>query len=116
VHARHAIEDGDFEWSCFAAQQAAVKCVKAVYECLRGEGWDHVISRLLRDLPPELEVNEGLEEAALRLDKLYVPTRYPNGFAWGAPGYFYTTADGEAAIRDAARIFEFCRRRCKASL
>ncbi|MFV9676511.1 MAG: HEPN domain-containing protein [Methanosarcinales archaeon] len=24
-HARHALEDGDYEWSCFAALQAAGK-------------------------------------------------------------------------------------------
>jgi HEPN domain-containing protein len=30
THARNALEDGDFEWSCFACQQAAEKAVKAV--------------------------------------------------------------------------------------
>ena len=29
-HARHALGNRDYEWSCFAAQQAAVKAVKAV--------------------------------------------------------------------------------------
>ena len=33
-HARHALEDRDYEWSCFAAQQAAVKAVKALYQKL----------------------------------------------------------------------------------
>ena len=28
-HARNSVEDGDFEWSCFAAQQAAEKAPKA---------------------------------------------------------------------------------------
>ena len=35
-HARNARNDGDFEWSCFAAQQAAEKMLKAVF--LR-KGW-----------------------------------------------------------------------------
>ena len=30
-HARHSHEDGDFEWSCFAAHQAAEKALKAVF-------------------------------------------------------------------------------------
>ena len=28
-HARHALEDEDYEWACFAAHQAAEKAVKA---------------------------------------------------------------------------------------
>ncbi|MBX6423069.1 HEPN domain-containing protein [Thermosulfurimonas sp. F29] len=35
---------GLFEWACFAAQQAAEKAVKALYEYLGGEGWGHTIS------------------------------------------------------------------------
>ena len=31
-HARASIELGHFEWSCFAAQQAAEKAAKAVFE------------------------------------------------------------------------------------
>lgn len=33
-HARHALGDRDYEWSCFAAQQAAEKAVKALYQKL----------------------------------------------------------------------------------
>jgi HEPN domain-containing protein len=31
-HARHALDDGDHEWSCFAAQQAAEKAAKAAHD------------------------------------------------------------------------------------
>jgi HEPN domain-containing protein len=37
-HAQHALEDEDYEWSCFAAQQAAEKAVKALYQKLGAEG------------------------------------------------------------------------------
>jgi predicted nucleotidyltransferase len=30
AHAQHAVDDGDYEWAAFAAQQAAEKAVKAV--------------------------------------------------------------------------------------
>ncbi|MCH7934957.1 MAG: HEPN domain-containing protein [Gemmatimonadetes bacterium] len=43
-----------------------------------------------------------------RLDKHYIPTRYPNGFDVGAPTDYYTEAEAEAAIADADRIIEFC--------
>lgn len=84
-HARHALDDGDFDWSCFAAHQAAEKAVKALFLSLGGEGWGHSITRLLRDASHKLEVTEDLITAAQRLDKHYIPTRYPNGFDLGAP-------------------------------
>jgi HEPN domain-containing protein len=109
THARNALEDGDFEWSCFACQQAAEKAVKAVYEHLHGEGWGHVVSKLLKELPDQSGVTQALLETAMRLDKLYILPRYPNGFESGAPGDFYTRAEAEAAIADANTIIEFCR-------
>ncbi len=36
-HARRDLEDGDYEWACFSAQQAAEKAVKALYQSLRVE-------------------------------------------------------------------------------
>jgi HEPN domain-containing protein len=110
THARNALEDGDFEWSCFASQQAAEKAVKAVYEHLHGEGWGHVVSKLLKELPDQSGVTQTLLEAAMRLDKLYILPRYPNGFESGAPMDFYTRTEAEAAIADANAIIEFCRR------
>ncbi len=109
-HARNALKDGDFEWACFASQQAAEKAVKAVYERHHGESWGHVVSKLLRQLPDQTGLTEDLLEAAMRLDKLYILPRYPNGFENGAPGDFYTRSEAEAAITDATAIIEFCRR------
>ena len=53
-HARRALEDGDYEWSCFAAQQAAEKAVKALYQKLGADAWGHSVSMLLSNLPPRL--------------------------------------------------------------
>ena len=30
-HARNSLEDGDYEWGCFASHQAAEKALKAVF-------------------------------------------------------------------------------------
>ena len=41
AHARHAIEDGDHDWACFAAQQAAEKAAKAAHQALGQDAWGH---------------------------------------------------------------------------
>jgi len=109
-HARHAIEDQDYEWSAFAAQQAAEKALKALIMSRSGEPWGHSITALVEALPGDVGVPPELVEAASRLDKHYIPTRYPNGFASGYPGKLYTRGEAEGAISDAQDLIEFCRR------
>ncbi len=46
-HARHALEDGDHEWSAFASQQAAEKAIQAVFQKLHLDAWGHTLSALL---------------------------------------------------------------------
>jgi HEPN domain-containing protein len=107
-HARHAREDADYDWACFAAHQSAEKAVKALFLSLGGEGWGHSITRLLKDMSLKLAVSEQLIMAAQRLDKHYIPTRYPNGFDMGAPQDYYTAEEARQAIEDAQRIYDFC--------
>ena len=106
-HARHALEAGDYDWACFAAHQAAEKAVKALLRGLNGEGWGHAITRLLKDIGEYFDLSDELLQAARRLDKHYIPTRYPNGFDAGAPFDYYTEAEAQQAIRDAQRIYNF---------
>lgn len=108
-HARHALDAGDFEWACFAAQQGAEKAVKGLVMALGGEGWGHSITRLLTDLAHQRTVPANLISAAKRLDKHYLPTRYPNGFDTGAPKDYYTVEEAGLAIDDAEQIYEFCK-------
>lgn len=109
-HARHAANDRDYEWSCFAAQQAAEKAAKAAHEYLGQEAWGHVVTELLEALKPhEPSIDDALLDRARSLDKLYIPTRYPNGLAGGAPADFYTRPEAERAINDAEAILAVCR-------
>ncbi len=57
---RNALKAGDFEWSCFAAQQAAENVVKALFLKLGMDAWGHTVSILLGNLPPDLHVTEAL--------------------------------------------------------
>jgi HEPN domain-containing protein len=108
-HARHSLDARDYEWACFAAQQAAEKAVKAALLALGGEGWGHSVTRLLADLAQRQTVATDLLDAARRLDKHYLPTRYPNSFPSGAPRDYYTAQEAQQAIVDAAAIYDLCR-------
>jgi len=110
AHAGHALEAADFEWAAFAAQQSAEKAVKATVMAQGGEPWGHLVTALVESLPAAKAAPPEVVDAARRLDKHYIPARYPNGFADGYPGKLYTRGEAEQAIADATQITEFCRR------
>mgnify|MGYP001026943885 CR=1 FL=1 len=107
-HARRAAEDGDYEWSCFAAQQGAEKALKALYQRIGAVAWGHSVTNLLTSLPDAYGAREDLVDRAKALDKHYIPTRYPNGFEQGAPMDYYTQSEAERSIQDAQAIIQFC--------
>ena len=108
-HARRSRDDGDHEWACFAAQQAAEKAVKAAHLVLGQETWGHVVTELLEALRPHRpDIAHALLDRARALDKLYIPTRYPNGLAGGVPTDFYTRPEAERAIADAEAVLAVC--------
>lgn len=105
--AHNAATAGFHEWAAFAAQQCAEKAVKALVESLHGAARGHSITGILRQCG--LEVPEGALEAARELDQVYVTARYPNGFAAGAPGDYFTEKTSERLLDDARNILDFCR-------
>ncbi len=110
-HARTAAAAGDHDWACFAAQQAGDNALKALASGRGGEAWGHSLLALVQALAaiePELPT---LREAAIRLDRYYVQTRYPNGFDAGAPADYFLESDAREAIAHATTIIEFVRRR-----
>jgi HEPN domain-containing protein len=109
-HARHAREDGDYEWAAFASHQSAEKALKALYQKLHLDAWCHSMTALLQQLPPEVQVASELLDRAKELDKHYIPTRCPNGFERGASTDYYTQTEADRAIAHAEAVLEFCRR------
>jgi len=106
--ARGDLERGDYNWACFKAQQSAEFSLKALHHGLGLLGHGHSLSRLLRELRDKgLEAGEELIEHAKALDKLYVPTRYPNAWAEGSPHEYYTRSDAEEAIRAAEEVLRW---------
>jgi len=83
--ARAQMEDGFFEWSCFIAQQAAEKAIKAIYQKMGTEAWGHSVSDLLKASREKINVPDELVDGAKQLDRVYIPARYPNSWATGIP-------------------------------
>ncbi|MDI6841082.1 MAG: HEPN domain-containing protein [bacterium] len=107
-HAKHSFEAGDYEWACFASQQAAEKAVKAVYQKIGADAWGHSVSILLAELPPKIRPDAELIEFAKELDKYYIPTRYPNFHPSGAPLDYYTKREVARGIDYAKKVISFC--------
>ena len=108
-HARNSLDDADYEWSCFAAHQAAEKALKAVFLKNGMEAWGHTLTVLIGKLPGHLETLEDLLDCVKILEKHYIPTRNPNGFDSGAPTDFYTRPEAQAAIECAEKVLEYCK-------
>lgn len=100
----------DYEWAAFAAQQSAEKALKALVLALGGEPWGHLATGLVEALPAASGATPEVLDAARRLDKHYIPSRYPSGFAASYPGKLYTHGEAEHAIADATLVAGFCRR------
>lgn len=96
---------GKFAQAAFFAQQAGEKALKAVWLQLDADPWGHALGRLVREMPKPAQARfASLLEAALALDKLYIPTRYPDALAELTPAEAYTLNEARAAIAAAERI------------
>ena len=93
--------------TCFYAQQAAEKALTAVWYFLGLDPWGHSCARLIQALPDsEQSTFAEIIETALALDKLYIPTRYPDALAELTPAEAFTKPEGQAAIASAQRILD----------
>jgi HEPN domain-containing protein len=106
-HAEASRRDGRHGWACFAAQQAAEGCVKAVHLWMGQEARGHDVARLLCDLP--VQPSAHLVEKAKVLDNFYIPTRDPRFHSEGAAFEHYGPIQSDAAIAYAREIVEYAR-------
>ncbi len=108
--ARRDAEGGDYNWACFKAQQAAEFAVKAYLYGIGQPRAGHAVSLLLS----HIGAPEELVDKAKYLDKMYVPTRYPNAWSEGAPYQYYTRRDAEEAIEICREVIDYIEARWKA--
>jgi len=100
---------GYHEGAAFYAQQSAEKAVKALIQFIHGGVRGHSITEMLRQLGESIDVAAGLLDAAQELDKVYVTSRYPNGFTSGAPADYFNAKSSGELLGYARAILEWCR-------
>lgn len=107
-HAESDLERGFYDWACFSSHQSAEKAVKAVFQRKGAAAWGHSVRDLLEELRQSVSMPDGLIDAALEIDKAYIPTRYPDAHPNGAPRRRYTRAEAERLTTHARSIVQFC--------
>jgi len=108
-HAERSRSVGDYEWAAFAAQQSAEKAVKALVQSWHGSARGHAVAEILQRLPDSVGVTAEILDAGRALDEVYLTSRYPNGFASGAPTDYFTAKRSSELIEYGRQILEFCR-------
>jgi HEPN domain-containing protein len=96
--------------ACFHAQQAGEKAIQAVWHLHASDPWGHSLRKLIEDggkvLPDVFGRWQDLLKDAARLDRYYIPTRYPNGLPDITPDAAFFREDAEAAIELARRLID----------
>lgn len=106
--AKFAASGKFYNWACFGAEQAAQLALKALLHGVGAGPWGHDLDRLA-EMAQEtgLNVPMEIEDALRRLGRHYIPARYPDAHASGAPGRHYGDADWRQAERDASAAMSF---------
>jgi len=104
-------KEGDFfDKGCFMAQQAGEKALKS---CLYATGKRRVIGHSLYEMADELSKLDNrfsnIVSESKRLDRFYIPTRYPNGIPGGSPFQIFDKEDLNKALEDLKMIVDICR-------
>jgi HEPN domain-containing protein len=107
--ARVTAEGGSWSWSCFLSEQAAQYAVKGLLHGIGepNKAWGHdllaLVNRAAGSLGGRLQSDE-IGDAAVRLARHYIATRYPDAHASGTPADHYRQADATAAGADCDSI------------
>jgi len=96
------LENNFYSQSCFTAQQAGEKAIKAIAYFLDFEVRGHSITKIAQGL----KINGEIEEAGKFLDLFYISARYPDALPAGAPFEMFTKAQAEMAIKSAELIIQ----------
>lgn len=99
--AEHSLSGGFFSQTCFIAQQAGEKALKALCFVL---GFDVIKSHSLVQIIKSLKINGEMENLAKELDLYYISGRYPEAFPAGAPCQMFTEDQAIRAFEKAKKL------------
>ncbi len=105
--AQDSLRNENYEWSCFQAQQAAEKALKALLYAHGRSAWGHSLVELLNYLKDVEDVREDYYVDARELDRHYIPSRYPNSSESGYPGMYYDEPTACRALEACKRIIDW---------
>lgn len=106
--AKSDMDEEDYDWACFKAQQSAELFLKGFLRAIGTIATGHSITKLLSTVE-EISgtVPDNIKKCSLKLDKVYIPTRYPDAYALGAPMDYYTVDDAQESIDCTEKILDF---------
>lgn len=104
---RHLHKEGAYYLTCFLAQQAAEKALKAF---LYAQGEELVVGHSVRQLSRRAagyddRFKQHLDTWAI-LDSYYIPTRYPNGLPGDIPANVYNEEASASALELAESVVQ----------
>jgi HEPN domain-containing protein len=105
--ARDLLTGGHWAWCCFTCQQAAEKALKAVLEHFRVGRTGHNLNELRQAVEVHMAVPIAIQEGCARLNRYYIPTRYPDAFPSGMPVEQFFERDAREALADAEEVIQF---------
>lgn len=114
--ARFVVTGERYGLACFLSQQSAEKGVKAfLYACGAEMVWGHSVAELCKDAADFDPSFAEMVPLGARLDKYYIPTRYPDSLPGGIPAEAFDQWDAKRAIETAETILSHVRERIKSS-
>ncbi len=101
---------GNYNWSCFRAQQAAEYSIKGLLHGLGYSPMGHSLVKLLGDLKGRGVRTGPVMVGARTLDRHYIPSRYADAHVEGPPYEYYDMHTAQVAIKASETILRFVKR------
>lgn len=112
--AKRDAAEGDYDWACFKAQQAAEIAIKAFITCMGKIIKSHSTVDLLAVIAGfGVNVPEKIMKCARKLDKFYIPTRYPDAIGLGSPYESYDAEEFKVALKCSEQILALVKKEIK---
>jgi HEPN domain-containing protein/predicted nucleotidyltransferase len=113
--ARHSSEGRFHAAACFYAQQAAEKALRAyLYATGERRAMGHAVQELAQRCAMKSQAFHEVLPRIKKLDRFYIPTRYPNRLPGGVPAELFDAEDAVYALASAAEALHTVRAEIKA--